>query len=125
MVKDKRPINLDLGSLQYPPMAIVSILHRISGLVMFLLLPVMLCYFGTSLHSQESFDALKVHLMSIGYKALLFGFCVAWVYHVIAGVRHMLMDIGFGESLVAGRRSAILVLSLAVLSAFFLGVWIW
>ncbi len=125
MANDKRPVNLDLRSLKYPPMAIASILHRISGLVMFLLLPIMLCYLGTSLHSQESFDELQGHLASPWSKLMLLGFGAAWVYHVLAGIRHMLMDIGIGESLAAGRRSAIAVIGLAVVLTLFLGMWIW
>ena len=125
MVKDKRPVNLDLRSLKYPPMAIASILHRISGLVMFLLLPIMLCYLGASLRSAESFDALQSHLASPWCKLVLFGFGAAWVYHVMAGIRHMLMDIGIGESLEVGRRSSVVVIGLAVVSTLFLGMWIW
>lgn len=125
MVNDKRPVNLDLRSLKYPPMAIASILHRISGLVMFLLLPIMLCYLGASLQSQESFDELHEHLASPWSKLILFGFGTAWIYHVLAGIRHMLMDLGIGESLAAGRRSAVVVIASAVVLALFLGMWIW
>ena len=125
MVNDKRPVNLDLRSLKYPPMAIASILHRMSGMVMFLLLPIMLCYLGTSLHSQASFDALQGHLASPWNKLVLFGFGASWVYHVMAGIRHMLMDVGMGESLEVGRRSAVVVIGLAVVATFFLGMWIW
>ncbi len=124
-MNDKRPVNLDLGSLSYPPMAIASILHRLSGLLMFILLPVMLCYLDHSLRSQESFDALRMHMANPWVKLVFWGFGSAWSYHVIAGIRHMLMDIGIGEGLEAGRRSAVLVIALAVISTLFLGIWIW
>lgn len=125
MVTDKRPINLDLKSLRFPPMAIVSILHRISGVVLFLFLPFMLCYLGTSLQSSEAFDVVKADLSHPLGKILMFVFLAAWIYHVIAGIRHMLMDLGVGESLAAGRWSAVLVLSVAVLSILSLGAWLW
>lgn len=120
-----RPVNLDLGSLQYPPMAIASILHRLSGLLMFVLLPVMLCFLGMSLHSLESFEALRIQLMSPWTKLIFWAFSSAWAYHVIAGIRHMLMDFGYGESLAAARRSAIFIIVLAVISTVLLGIWIW
>ena len=124
-MNDKRPINLDLGSLSYPPMAIASILHRLSGLLMFVLLPAMLYYLDISLRSSESFDALLTQMQSPWVKLVFWAFGSAWMYHVIAGIRHMLMDFGLGESLVAGKKSAVLVIVLAVITTLFLGIWIW
>jgi succinate dehydrogenase / fumarate reductase cytochrome b subunit len=124
-VNQKRPVNLDLGSLKYPPMAIASILHRISGLVLFLLLPFMLYFLSLSLRSAESFDKLQT-LLSCSYsKLLLWVFSAALIYHLLAGIRHMLMDIGFGEQVNVGRSSAIFVIVLAIILTILLGVWIW
>lgn len=120
----QRPVNLDLSSLKYPPMAIVSILHRISGIVLFLLLPFMLCYLSQSLVSEDSYAALQVSFAKPFHKLMLWGFSTALMYHVIAGMRHLIMDLGFGEHLVAARRSAFLVIILSVLIAISLGVWI-
>ena len=120
----KRPVNLDLASLQYPPMAIVSILHRVSGLVLFLLLPLTLYFLGLSLASEASFDELKTLLSHPFYKFLLWGFSTAFTYHVIAGIRHLSIDLGFGEHLSASRNSARAVLLLSIVSAIFLGLWI-
>lgn len=124
-MNDKRPVNLDLSSLSYPPMAIASILHRLSGLLMFVLLPVMLCYLDHSLRSPDAFDAVRLHMALPWVKLTFWAFGAAWVYHVIAGIRHMLMDLGIGESLEAGRRSAVLVIVLAVISTLLIGMWIW
>ena len=120
----QRPVNLDLSSLKYPPMAIVSILHRISGIVLFLLLPFMLCYLSQSLASQDSYAALQVSFTKPFYKLMLWGFSTALMYHVTAGIRHLIMDMGFGEHLIAARRSAFFVIILSVLIAISLGVWI-
>jgi succinate dehydrogenase / fumarate reductase cytochrome b subunit len=124
-VNKKRPVNLDLGSLKFPPMAIASILHRISGVVLFLLLPLMLFIFSQSMQSAESFAQLKTLLAQPCYKLGVWAFGAALIYHVLAGIRHLLMDIGVGEHLCAGRRSAVLVIVLAVISTIFLGFWIW
>ncbi|AUH71681.1 succinate dehydrogenase, cytochrome b556 subunit [Legionella sainthelensi] len=121
----KRPVNLDLVSLKYPPMAIASILHRISGVVLFLLLPIMLFILGQSVQSEETFLHVKNLLSQSCYKMVVWAFGTAMIYHLLAGIRHLLMDIGFGEHLNAGRNSAILVIALTVILTIFLGIWIW
>ncbi|CEG55889.1 succinate dehydrogenase, cytochrome b556 subunit [Legionella fallonii] len=121
----KRPVNLDLSSLKFPPMAIASILHRISGIALFLLLPLMLFILGKSLQSEDLFIQTKSMLTSPYYKLGLWAFSAALIYHVLAGIRHLLMDMGYGEHLSAGRRSAILVIVLSVILTIFLGIWIW
>ena len=106
-------------------MAITSILHRVSGLAVFLLLPVLLFILSKSLHSEEFFAQTKMMIAHPGYKFVLWAFTAAMIYHVLAGIRHILMDIGFGEHLEAGRRSSILVMVLAIMGTIFLGIWIW
>ncbi|WP_028388221.1 succinate dehydrogenase, cytochrome b556 subunit [Legionella fairfieldensis] len=124
-MNQKRPVNLDLGTMKFPAMAIASILHRISGLFLFLLLPFMLYLLSRSLNSPESFATLYLQLASPYYKFLVWIFSASLVYHLLAGIRHMVMDLGFGESLKAGRYSAIIVIFLAVVLTIFLGIWIW
>ncbi len=121
----KRPVNLDLGSLSYPPMAIVSILHRLSGLALFLLLPLMLYFLSLSLHSAASFEQLRMVLTQLVFKGALWLFGASFLFHVIAGLRHLCLDFGLGESLVAGRRSAYWVLGLAMGLVLLLGAWLW
>lgn len=121
----KRPVNLDLGSLKYPPMAIASILHRMSGLVLFLLLPFMLYLLSISLRSAESFDQMHQLVTSPYCKLLLWAFSAALMFHLLAGIRHMLMDIGVGEHLSEGRASAIIVIVTSLILTVLLGVWIW
>lgn len=125
IVNKKRPINLDLSSLKFPPMAIASILHRISGVLIFLLFPVILFILSHSLQSEDSFAQTKMILTNPYYKLVLWAFGASMIYHVIAGIRHLIMDMGFGESLGAGRMSAVLIIVLAVILTIFLGIWIW
>jgi len=126
IVNDKRPINLDLASMKYPPMAIASILHRISGLILFLLMPIMLYFFSVSLRSSDSFEQLETTIRTCVFsKLVLWGFCSALLYHVIAGIRHIAMDLGFGETLYAAKRSAVVVIMIAVIATILLGMWIW
>lgn len=125
IVNKKRPINLDLSSLKFPPMAIASILHRVSGVLIFLLFPFVLFILSCSLQSEESLAQTKIILANPYYKLLLWAFGASMIYHVIAGIRHLIMDMGFGESLRAGRMSAVSIIALAVILAIFLGIWIW
>lgn len=121
----KRPVNLDLGSMKFPPMAIASVLHRVSGVVLFVLLPIMIFLLGQSLQSEEMFNQIKIKLSEPYYKFILWAFSTALIYHILAGIRHMIMDLGFGEDLCTGRRTSILVIVLAVIATIFLGIWIW
>ena len=121
----KRPVNLDLGTLKFPAMAIASILHRISGLVLFLLLPLMLYFLKLSLDGAASYADLQGTLSNPFIKIVLWAFSAALIYHVLAGIRHLLMDCGVGEHLGESRKSAIFVIGCSVILTIFLGIWIW
>ena len=124
-MNNNRPVNLALNTMKFPPMAIASILHRVAGILLFLLLPLMLYFLSLSLGSAESFEQLKTMLVSPFHKLLMWVFSSAAIYHVLAGIRHILLDMGYGEHLAAGRRSAITVIVLAIILMIFLGIWIW
>lgn len=125
-VNKNKPVNLDLSSLSYPPMAIASILHRISGIMLFLLLPFMLYLLAQSLESPKTFTQLQLNIAgNIGYKWAIWVFMASLTYHLLAGIRHMIMDLGWGESLSAGRKSALLVILLSIVLAVFEGIWLW
>lgn len=120
--KMKRPVNLDLMTIKQPPTAIVSILHRISGILIFLLMPFMLYALQQSLLSPEDFFRTQQCLTQGFMKFLVWVFFSALIYHVIAGIRHLLMDIGLGEHLATAQKSAWLVLGLAFVCIIWLGV---
>lgn len=121
----KRPVFLDLTKMRFPPMAIVSIMHRVSGVLLFLLLPFALYLLHYSLASQDSFDALQTFLSN---PLPIFGVWVlvcAAAFHLFAGIRHMIMDCGFGEHLCAARFSAYFLMLLEVVVMILAGVWLW
>lgn len=124
-MKKQRPVNLDLGTLKFPPMAIASILHRVSGIVLFLLIPFLLYVLEQSLQSAESFMAMKHLLDNFFIKLVLWGFISATLYHLMAGIRHLLMDFGLGEEVSTGRKTALVVIELAVLLIILVGIWLW
>lgn len=106
-------------------MAIASILHRISGLVLFLLFPIILYYLDLSLGSPHSFATLHTVLSSVTAKLILWVVGAALIYHLLAGIRHLIMDAGYGEHLSSSRHSAIAVIIAAIILTLLLGFWIW
>lgn len=121
----KRPINLDLTTLHFPVMAITSILHRISGIIVFVLLPLMLYYLQQSLGSAESFHHLQEQFQNPLHCFMLWGFLAALSYHFMAGVRHLIADYGLGETVTTARKTAWLLLFMTLIVVILLGVWIW
>ena len=121
----KRPVNLQLTTIKFPIPAIISILHRISGLIVFLAIPFLLWMLYHSLATRAGFYNIQqfVHqpLIKITFWVILSGM----FYHLIAGIRHLLMDAGIGETLAGARCSAKFVLVLSIISAILVGVWLW
>lgn len=121
----KRPVNLNLFTLRFPLPAIVSISHRLSGVFIFLLIPFLLWALQQSLVSAARFELLKVALSRPWVQVGLWCFLTALLYHLFAGIRHLLMDIRIGDALKVARFSAGLVLVLGVMSAMAGSLWIW
>lgn len=120
-----RPVNLNLMTIRMPITAIASILHRISGIVIFLSLPLFLWMLGESLKSHEGFAHVK-ECLSGGVSRLLLWLVISAVYyHVFAGLRHIIMDFGFGETKRGGRIGAIIVFILTATAATLLGICLW
>lgn len=123
---DKRPVNLDLTKFHFPIMAIVSISHRVSGFFLFLAIPFILYLLHRSLSSAASFEQLQESINHIWWlKFIIFLIISMTCLHWWAGLRHLLMDCGVGESLTAGRCSAWLVLILSGFCAIGVGCWLW
>lgn len=113
MIK-KRPVFLNIRQIQFPMTAIVSILHRISGLGLFILLPGLLFVWQKSLSSPHNFQALQCYFAKTWAQAIIWFFCVGLFYHLCAGLRHLMMDCGFAESRSHSQYTAqgVLVLSM-------------
>ena len=124
MVKPQ-PVNLNLLTMRFPVTAIVSILHRISGVFIFLLIPAVLACLHCSLTSALAYDGIHTWLSHPVLKMLVWLGYTAVIYHVLAGIRHLLMDIDIGETLAGGRRGAWLVLILSLIGFVWMGVYLW
>jgi succinate dehydrogenase / fumarate reductase, cytochrome b subunit len=121
-MKQTRPIYLDLRQIRQPLPAIISLLHRISGVLLFLAIPWLLTLFQASLASAESFTTLQ---NSLGVKLALFSLLAAYSYHLVAGLRFLLLDLHWGASLKSARRSAWIVTLASTLTAVLIGSWLW
>ncbi len=127
-MKKNRPGNVSLATmltLNWPITSLSSILHRVSGVLLFLAVPFCLWMLEKSLSSQQEFNQMKSILQGDIAKFALWAVLVMLAYHIIAGIRHLLMDAGIGESLEGGVLGSKLVILLGVLAAIGLGVWIW
>jgi succinate dehydrogenase / fumarate reductase cytochrome b subunit len=118
---NNRPVNLDLRTIRMPLTAILSIIHRISGVIIFLGMPILLWMFGKSLNSEYDFLYLMSKLDNIFIKLIFIGILAALVYHIIAGVKHLFMDIGIGESEQGAKIATRLVLIISLISLAILG----
>lgn len=120
-----RPVNLDLYTVKFPITAIVSILHRVSGVVMLGGVIILIWMLDLSLTSQEGFNSIQETLQAPLAKIILWGVLAALAYHLIAGIRHLMMDVGFGETLESGKRGAVISIALSVVLILLAGYWVW
>lgn len=119
----------DLTTYRMTPAAWVSILHRASGIIIFLLLPFVIWMFDTSISSEISFDAFKsafnagmLGLPGGIWKLLALALIWAYLHHFIAGIRHLWMDIDHSAvTKEFGKSSAVVTLSLSILLTVVLG----
>ena len=112
-------------SIRFPVTAWVSIAHRLSGVFIFLLIPFLLWILQESIVSEAHFMRLSAILSQPSIQAILWLFLAALLYHWIAGVRHLLMDIHVGESKAKGRLGAWLVIIIFLTFCGVIGYWLW
>ncbi|MEQ3692845.1 MAG: succinate dehydrogenase, cytochrome b556 subunit [Thalassolituus sp.] len=124
-MNSNRPKNLDLTTIELPLPAKASILHRVSGFALFFAVAFMLFALGSSLESEQSFAELKDTLNGGLAKFITWGILSALGYHVVAGVKHLLMDMGIGETKESGRTGAIITLIAGAVVIILAGVWVW
>jgi succinate dehydrogenase / fumarate reductase, cytochrome b subunit len=123
-VNDLRPKNLNLFTIHFPLPAIVSILHRVSGVFLFLLIPFILGAFAYSLTS-DGFEAIQRWLDTFYIKFIVWLLFIPFCYHLIAGIRHLLSDMNIGDTLKAGRITALLTFIISIIVVLMAGIWLW
>ena len=124
-MKDSRPVNLDIGTMRLPITAWVSIAHRASGVFLFAGMAVLIWALDASLASPESFASLQECLGSPLVKLVIWAVVAGLIYHAAAGVKHLIMDFGIGETMEGGILGARIVIAVSVVLILLAGVWIW
>jgi succinate dehydrogenase / fumarate reductase, cytochrome b subunit len=124
-VNDKRPKNLELSTIRFPLPAITSILHRISGVFIFAGVGVLLWMLSESLSSADGFARAAQWLDMPLVKLIVWAVVAGLIYHLVAGVKHLVMDLGIGETLSGAQTGARLVLIISIIAIVLAGVWLW
>lgn len=125
-VPRQRPKYYDLNLLHLPWPGLVSILHRITGVVMFLfLIPAVLFVLQCTLESETGFSKWKSIFSEPIVKLIVLGFVWSYIHHLFAGIRYLLLDIQVGTALEPARTTAKTVLVLGIVATVLIGVRIW
>ena len=110
-----RPKYYDLSLAHLPPPGLVSIFHRVSGLLLFFpVLPLLLYALQVTLGSEEGYARWQQLLGRPGVKLIALVFVWAYAHHFFAGIRYLLLDMHWGVDKPAARTSAVAVLVLGL-----------
>ena len=121
----KRPKHLDLRKIQLPLSGYVSILHRLSGALLFIALPLLLLLLDQSLRSIETYTNLTEYLAHPVLKLALLGLLWAFLHHFCAGLRYLAIDLHLLPNLAAARASSKWVMAVSLTLTVVLGVKLW
>jgi succinate dehydrogenase / fumarate reductase cytochrome b subunit len=120
-VKRKRPLWYNLNLFNLPVPAVVSILHRGSGALLFVLTFVLLYFLDRSLASPDAFEGVRQALSHPFMKLVQLGLLWALLHHLLAGIRYLLLDVHVGVDLASARASSYIVLAVSLALTLVLG----
>jgi succinate dehydrogenase / fumarate reductase cytochrome b subunit len=120
-----RPKHLALHKIKLPLPGFVSILHRVSGVFLFMSLPLLLLLFDQSLRSIETYTNLTEHLAHPILKLVLLGLMWSFLHHFCAGLRYLAIDLHWLSTLAAARASSKWVMAVSLFLTVVLGVKLW
>jgi len=124
-MQKKRPVHLNLLTIRFPATAVISILHRASGVVLFGFIVFLLYTLDLSLKSPEEFAQVQAYGHVPLLRFFIWVFLSSFVLHLLAGLRHFVMDWGFAEEKNSGRIGAYFVMALSAVAIVALGVYLW
>jgi succinate dehydrogenase / fumarate reductase cytochrome b subunit len=111
--------------MRLPLTAWASITHRASGVFIFAGMAVLLWALDVSLQGPEGFAAVQECLASPLAKFVIWAVVAGLIYHSVAGVKHLIMDMGYAETMEGGTRATQIVIVLSAVLIVLAGVWIW
>ncbi len=124
-MKKQRPVHLNLQTIRFPATAIASILHRVSGVIMLFAVGIIIWLLNESLASPESFAGVQSLFDNVLMKFVIWGILTVLGYHLIVGIRHLIMDAGYWEELPAGIASAKVAFAMSIAFSIIVGVCVW
>ena len=124
-MRPERPISLSLARFRWPVTAIASIAHRISGMALFLGFAYLLYLLDLALSSEVDFERAESLLAMTLPKLTLWGVLALLAYHLLAGIKHLLLDVHIGDGFAAAKRASWLVFAATGAAAVLLGAWLW
>lgn len=127
MKNESRPTNVGILNLlifKWPLPSLISITHRIAGVALFAGMAIILYGLDVSLSSEEGFKSIVMMMTSPFGKFVTWALLAALAYHFVAGVKHLLMDLGVGETLEGAVFAARVVILLSAVIIFLAGIWV-
>ena len=124
-IKKKRPVYLNLIQIRLPLPGLVSILHRVSGALLFLSAVWLLFMLDRSLSSEAGFESTKRYLSFPIVKLALLGLIWAYCHHFCAGIRYLFLDLDKGTDLAAARLTSWIVLAASLAFTIYFGARLW
>lgn len=125
MNKSARPVYLNLFQFSFPLPAIASITHRITGALLFAGMALFLYLLDAAASSDAGFADVLALLAQPVFKLVLWVVLACLIFHVVAGVRHLLMDFHIGDTLEGGRLGALLTFAVTIVLSVLAGAWLW
>lgn len=120
-----RPVFLEIPNIRLPIPGIVSILHRISGVILFVMLPVLLYLLSGTLSRESAFETYRAIVSNPLVKLILIGVLWAYLHHFLAGIRFLFLDAHKGLELNTARNTAKLAFTAALVLTVILGALLW
>ena len=120
-----RPKYLDLFRIRLPVPGFVSILHRVSGAALFLMIPVLLYLWQTSVLSPETFDSFRTFMARPLVKLVAIGLAWAYLHHFCAGIRHLALDLHYGTTLETARATSWAVIGVSLFLTLVFATLLW
>jgi len=124
-LRKERPKNLDLTTVHFPVTANASILHRLSGIIIFVGLAILLLLLNCSLKSEVDFNRLAGYFDGVIVSFIVWGILTAFIYHAVFGVRHMIQDLGYWEEMDCASNSAKVGFVITAVLSVLVGVLVW
>jgi succinate dehydrogenase / fumarate reductase cytochrome b subunit len=125
-MRSNRPKNLELTTIKLPIMGIASILHRISAVIIWIAMIFFLPILYISLESQSGFNEVKIVITEQFFaQFFLWGFLTAFGYYIMGGVKHIIQEFGYFETLKGGAIISRVAIGLGIILSLLSGYWIW